>query len=401
MIYDRLNEAYENSKKDIPDAINAELLHMLEVGSGGSCADKYNIFYPGKIVDYNDSSKEYAIRYLPVNFYKIWKPLMDLLIKDQIHPVCRVLELGCGPGTSTFGFVEFYKLLAIDNPNKSFLVEFVLIEKEESFISILMRLWLKYIKEMPSNLKIKLKPHNIKLNEFLVEASNFDKFDYIIESNLFNPNESIEEKTIDSLLNIIGEKLLYKHSSVIFIEPSSLRLAEMLKKTRGIMQFYNLSIYSPCFCAKDYCEQFPNAHIDISGVKLANFISEKLYSSKGKKTHSFEYVVFRNDDLKKYDKFENKQSLDNLGEYIGNSINFKAFITSINIRENEIYLKVCDGSFSQRKDVWVKVPKAIINEKDINYLNSGRGNFVNVKKAMVISETKIDCLLSTDLKILR
>ena len=116
---DLLNEKYKNVKKDIPKSISKSL-QLLKNNYKEKSTSGVRFFWIDKKADYSSNSALYAVDYMPVNFYKIWHPLMELLLKEQIRPVCRVLEFGCGPGTSTFGFVEFYKYLALDNPDKEF-----------------------------------------------------------------------------------------------------------------------------------------------------------------------------------------------------------------------------------------------------------------------------------------
>ena len=102
---------------DIPETISTAIkslfgVHNLEELSHvqkQKLRNSYNELF-GKVgeTDYHEQSKEYTLRYFPVNFFKIWTPLYDLLTKDQLQPDCTILELGCGPGSSTMGFIEFY-----------------------------------------------------------------------------------------------------------------------------------------------------------------------------------------------------------------------------------------------------------------------------------------------------
>ena len=46
------------------------------------------------------------------------------------------LELGSGPGSSTFGLIEFFKYLAYDNHLTEFILELTLVEREHEFIAI-------------------------------------------------------------------------------------------------------------------------------------------------------------------------------------------------------------------------------------------------------------------------
>ena len=64
---------------------------------------------------------------------KIWRPLLDLAITDSLESSCRVLELGAGPGSATFGLIEFYKYLAFDNYSTEFYIDITVVEREDTF----------------------------------------------------------------------------------------------------------------------------------------------------------------------------------------------------------------------------------------------------------------------------
>lgn len=387
MKHENLHKIYRNPERPLPSSIKNVIYSSI-----GKQASAGNIQYNNNTVDYTGNCPEYTVRYLPVNFYKIWRPLMDLLLREQLKPEARILEFGCGPGTTTFGFIEFYRLLAEENPNTVFSIEFYLIEKESDFISILKEIWTSYIHEIPENLKVMLRPVNIDMDRFLQNISYFGKFDYIMESNLLNVSEKIGEETIRKLLRSISSELLNKHSSVILIEPSDPAHRKWLPAARNIMQQYGMTVYSPCFCSQERCTQKIHSHIDIKAVRDDNRTGDK---------HSFEYLVLRNDDLRKYECFNNKYPLSGFAQHIGEYVSFKAFIICAVNKEKKLRLKICDGSIESNKDMWYNLPKIYITEDENDYLNTGCGCIISVKKAKVTSPTNIECTLSTVWKISR
>jgi hypothetical protein len=150
---------------DIPETISTAIkslfgVHNLEELSHvqkQKLQNSYNELF-GKVgeTDYHEQSKEYTLRYFPVNFFKIWTPLYDLLTKDQLQADCTILELGCGPGSSTMGFIEFYRILACENPTMQFKLNFALVERESAFKDILKTIFEQYAVDFPCNLAVKI-----------------------------------------------------------------------------------------------------------------------------------------------------------------------------------------------------------------------------------------------------
>ena len=78
---DLLNEKYENVKKDIPKSLSKSL-QLLENNYKKTSSNDH-FFEGNRKADYSDICDLYTTRYMPVNFYKFWHPLMDLLLKEQ------------------------------------------------------------------------------------------------------------------------------------------------------------------------------------------------------------------------------------------------------------------------------------------------------------------------------
>ena len=121
----------------IPNSIEKALLSLYSVDRISDLKSSYkdNMSQKMKMFasfdNYANKHKEYTLYYFIVNFYKIWRPLLDLYYSGQLNENINVLEVGVGPGSATFGLIEFYKHLAIENLNKEFNLKFTLIEKEK------------------------------------------------------------------------------------------------------------------------------------------------------------------------------------------------------------------------------------------------------------------------------
>ncbi len=403
---DNLINIYTSKPLDIPKTIELGLLSLYGVDNLLNISPQEknkiyecheNFFMLEKTTNYDTCYKEYALYYLPVNFYKIWRPLIDLLKKNQIKNICNVLELGSGPGSSTFGLLEFYKHLALENKEITFIIKMDLIEIEKNFINVFKTIFSLYEKDLPRNLKVSINIFNEEVSSFI--ASNKNKYDLIVESNLFNQNEKIVNVSQEEIANTLSSFLNPK-SSIIFIEPAKYILSAPLRNFKSIMHKNGLTIYSPCNC-DSVCNQFTLASVNISNIKLIQDMSHNnlIDSKKNKCIHHFEYVVFRNDGLKKYifnrKAPKNFVKLCDLQDYINKTISFKAYITFFMDRNDPYYsFKICDGSLLTKKNIWLSLPKNIF-EHQFSVSNIGRGGIIIVKDAIVKSATSIECTLSS------
>ena len=405
------NKIYDINKDylELPFSLEKPILLLFGVSSfdkfSSTQKDKISnslsdLFSQTKKVDYSKIAKEYTLYYLPINMYKVWRPLMDLLEKNQIKEQCSILELGSGPGTTTFGVMEFYKYLAEDNPSIIFELKFELVEIEKAFLKVFKSIVNEYIKALPANLKVSFDLNEANFIDFV--RMNTKKYDYIIESNLLNNNEKILDlNNTDFSIRLNGA--LNKNGSVIFIEPAGKDLSQTIKELKFEMVKNGFGVYSPCCCNKKDCKQFPLASVNISNMTFINNLYENTIVTRKsyKPMHYFEYVVFRNDDLKKNQPFNNVKLLNDLSKYIGEKINFKANILYFMQDDEDYKVKVCDGSLETSKEVWLTIPKKIICGQAINPSMMGRGGTINIKNTKVVSNSNVLCSLSTRISMER
>lgn len=394
---------------DIPSSIESCILRLFGVARIEDINDQEKerirrvlagLFSDNSEIDYSVSCREYTLYYLPLNLYKIWRPLMDILYADRLPTKCKILELGSGPGSSTFGLIEFFKYLAYDNHLTEFILELTLVEREHEFIAIFNKLYLDYVKSLPSNLHVDINIKNEDAYKFVQECSGA-KYDLIIESNMLNPFEGRSDAILESFVRSL-KAIISPHSSVIIIEPAKQSLAVYLKQLKTIMFQQGMHCYSPCCCPNDECARFASARIEVKEIGIYSALVANGFINKALKNHSFEYAVFRNDKLSKYDYEGTGDNLSKLAANVGGKIKFKAFIlTFANETEDSFSLKICDGSLCDKSDVWLYIPKSILIEDSINCLTSGRGGLVDVKNAIVEGPQNIKCVMSTQLKIYR
>ena len=396
-------------RSDIPDSVYRGIMELVGASSisnlspekKGCLKDILSGLFSGRgRVDYGEYAWAYAVYYLPVNLQKVWRPLLDLAIAGELRPKCKVLELGAGPGSATLGLVEFYKYLAYDNYSTEFSLEITVIEREQAFIDILHTLMERYLPSLPVNLKVSIE--TIRGNASLFSEGIGDaRFDLIIESNMLNPNESFPMPELSAIAQQM-RTALSRHSSLILIEPAKPGLTNHLKEMRSLLSSTGMTCFSPCSCGHRTCSQFASARLDISEIAICQELYDNGIISQPPQWHAFEYAVFRNDSLRKYDFGGDGVLLCNLHGHEGEVISFSAFILAVASPDQpELSLKVCDGSLPDDRHVWLNIPKGTLRERDINTLTCGRGSMVEVKNAVVLSENRIGVIRKTRIKIYR
>lgn len=402
---DRIFDLLDKSK-DLPKEINDGINNLFCVSSFKEMSieqkkkiyNTMNMFFVKEgIVDYSKTVKEYTLFYLSVNFYKIWQPLVDLLEKNQLKNKIDVLDIGAGPGTSTFGLIEFYKQLAFDNGSIYFDISISLVEVEKEFLNVFDKLMNKYLSSFPKNLKVNIKTFNMKIDEYFDNYTT--QYDLIIESNVLNSNENSVNLGFDYFAERFS-KNLKKQSSLILIEPAREKEIRFLKKIKPFFEKNGLNIYSPCDCNNYTCNQFTNAMVDCSCISILKnaLMYGLLEARKNIYNHYFEYFIYRNDKLKKNKFVIGKNKLCELNQFVSKRINFNASIIAfVNKEEKGIYsLKVCDGTLKDNQEVWIDIPYNTLKDADII---SGRGDNIQVKYAYVLNNKRICCDIETIVRI--
>lgn len=392
---------------DIPETIQRGLLDLFSIRTIDELTQQKKsllknsiaqLFSTTALTEYDEYCRAYALYYLPVNMQKIWRPLLDLTITDSLEPSCRVLELGSGPGSATIGLIEFYKYLAYDNYSTEFYIDITVVERESAFLRIFDSLMEQYTRSLPSNLNVSIKPINADAADFLDHNEN-SYYNLIIESNMLNPNEHISACYLEDIAhNLI--RALGKHSSLIFIEPAKQGLTDFLRTIKAILLREGLCCYSPCCCENQICGQFASAQLNIKGISLCKKLYENDIITRLPDYHAFEYAVFRNDTLQKYDYSGSDSILCDLRNHGGELISFKAFVCAIAHPDDDVFaLKVCDGSIPENKSVWMNIPRKSLLEPQINTLTCGRGGMIDIKNAVVEAPNKLGVCRKTRIRI--
>lgn len=250
-----LNSALQ--PQDLPLSIQHELLNLIGVHSLNEINTNYRQFLrnafdynQNQAVDYHGKTKEYALMYLPVNMYKIWIP-MRLLLEKRCLPVkhavgssevpLKILELGAGPGTSTFGLLSFYKAIAEDNPHLQININYNIVEREMDFETVFEALKAAFLKNLPQNLHVTIhKTVQRDAENHMLFCAGMG-YDLITESNMINSNEHHDAEYRNRMIPDIVAALR-PGGFAILIEPGTQSNINMLNE---LVSYQPESVWAP------------------------------------------------------------------------------------------------------------------------------------------------------------
>lgn len=328
--------------------------------------DINTMFKGNRTIDYRDNYLAYVMYYLPVNVFKIWKPLLDLHINSTLKRDARILDVGTGPGSVPLGIIEFYKKLATVYEEVDFSLEFVLVDAQNDFLRIANKIIQSVKMYLPSNLKVNLK-ETICTKVTAESDYNLDKFDYITMSNFLAVGEGNNSKYSYDIVSQFADKL-EEDGSFIIIEPGDKEHCINLKRLRNkLVNNGKFNVYSPCvgiWEKKDNyeCSCFNTVRLRWELPNIFTYFKKNGLKHSLRKDVPFNYTVFRKDGFIKYEPITNIQhftKLSQLRENIGSVINIVAFIRTTIYRGDYIKLALCDGSScygGNIEGVWIDIP---------------------------------------------
>ncbi|MCX7904187.1 MAG: hypothetical protein N2486_06715 [Caloramator sp.] len=353
-----------------------------------------NLYKVPSKTDYSDKHITYIWYYLPNNMYKIWQPLIDLLIAGELKNEIRLLDIGTGPATLPLGIIEFYKIIAENLKDKEFILHFDLIDSQKKFIDYANYLINKAL--LPNNLKVEVKSYVVNLKDDSIIKKDF-KYDIISISNFINHFEHKKHFDAFKFLKNLGDNL-NEDGSLIIIEPGSKFECISLKKIRNKLineGVYN--IFSPCVPVWEErdeinCACFSTYIMKIKKPKIIDFlISKGLRKSKKREHVSYNYIVLRRDGLIKYSIEKNKQSFYTFKEiFEKQEKEFRVNVKGIVKKKSKKNLSfcICDGTIPD-KDYWIKIDDTASNitKEAINKLNMGEK--VSIKKMKIVKQENV------------
>lgn len=355
--------------------------------------DINSMFYPQSKAEYSNRYLAYLLYYLPANVFKIWKPLLDLQLKNVLKPHIRVLDVGTGPGSIPIGIIEYYRSLAESFPEISFSVSFTLIEAEEEFLKIAREMIASAKAITTQNLDINIENLLCEKIDAKSKFNNLKKFDIITMSNFLHVNEGENSRNATSIINTF-KNLLEEDGSLIVIEPGDQISSKSLKRIRNEVVNNNvLNVFSPCIGIwedkNNYnCQCFSMVRSFWKIPRIYEYLVTKGLSKARRIDVPFNYVVLRHDKTKKYEITRNSQhyvKLADLKQYSSQIVNVIALIRTVIQKGNMVNIALCDGSceFSEdSKAIWVS-----ISEEQLQYFGINipliAAEKITLKKVMV------------------
>lgn len=261
--------------------IRLEAIRQMSINYGGS----------SQATDYHGRADYYVLAYMLMNFYKLWLPLWEILQQGKLKPNVRVLELGPGPGTATLALLSFYCMLALDNRETQFSIDYVAVEREADFVRAADSMVNHFVAGHPcqQNLHINFQLRRQSFEEFFASGYGDERgYDLVLESNALNDHENVSE---DTHLNVAREMLyaLQAGGHAVFIEPRGRVNCTRLQKFFDDMMVEGVAmLLAPRNC-RVYCNR---------NTLLQQVVELGIRSSNGKNMeHGFSCMVL---EMEKY-----------------------------------------------------------------------------------------------------
>ena len=400
-----------NNKPVICDDIDQCLEQLPDIFVKKTILDINTMFSYQKKAEYNDRYLGYLFYYLPANVFKIWKPLLDLQIKNALKPQMRILDIGTGPGSIPIGIIEYYKALAESFPQLSFSLDFLLIDGEQGFLNIAKEMVALVQKQVPPNLVINLEKCVWEKVNANTTFNSFGTFDLITISNFLNVNEGENYRNSLSILTNLKERL-EKDGSLVIVEPGERTSCIALKRMRNQVvnrQIYN--VFSPCVGLWNEkttfdCQCFNMVRSYWQIPRIYGYLLSKGLSKGRRPDVPFNYVVFRKDNIKKYGVIKNPQhlvKLIDLKNHGGKYVNITALIRTVIEKEGSVKIALCDGSCSfsdDKNDIWISISKEELYKLGINIPLIAAEKLSLRKVSVKVDGEKIDLTIDKNTKII-
>jgi|LSQX01.3.fsa_nt_gb SAM-dependent methyltransferase len=389
IILDRLRVEFpENCTLD-------ELLRLLPSEFLSKTVQVLNQMYiSNQVVNYQDRHYAYLMYYLPANVFKIWRPLMDLQVGNNLKAECRVLDVGTGPGSVAVGICLYFGLLAESYPDIQFALEFTLLDAEGTFLDIAQDMLTRTAQALPHNLSVRISSvHQVVLGT--EELPELDRYDIITFSNFFTSNERQDIRGAYLILEKFKSNLV-QDGSIVIIEPGAQTECIRMKNLRNAAVNKGLyNVYSPCLGVwepKDVynCACFGMVRSHWNLPQIYEFLVAQGLNKANRPNVPFNYVILRQDGLRKYAPFQRQHfvPLCDLEHYVGKRVNVRAILRTVIYRPNSIHLALCDGSCAIQSDdeaFWVQTTDEVLKKHGIQS-RLVAGECITLKKVTVPHE---------------
>lgn len=271
---------------------------------------------PGDRPDYylGDSSlmAAYVAYFVPSNLTKIERPLSEIFLHPELEigssGELSILDLGCGPGTASAGFMDFFFRNLCRNREEITLLITALDRVEANLKeagSLLRELWDAYrsVYTGACDLNLEINSINADLLKLSGRSTTQKRHDLIVISNSLVETAGgaagIERRR--ELIELLALDYLKEKGSIIIIEPALKDASRGLLMLRdSIIREGRINLYSPCLTkgpcgaldsAKDWCHEADEWEVP----KLVRELDRLTGFNKSRLNYS--YLVLRKDGL--------------------------------------------------------------------------------------------------------
>jgi len=196
--------------------------------------------------------KTYAVYFMPANLVKL-HPVLDEMRRDKncAHfkkKSLSILDLGCGPGTFTVGFLEYLSEKCLPDSLDLESVELNCMDRSKENLSLAQNIIKEYLAHGPLSKNIKWKTFFVEgtitdSNSFQILFSEKARFDIIIAGNVIT---ELPEESINPVIDFL-EKHLSPDGTVIIIDPGTKTSSKQLLCLRNkLLLETGLYLYAPC-----------------------------------------------------------------------------------------------------------------------------------------------------------
>ncbi len=340
-----------NNDNAINDAINDCIKVFRGLKTTPRCLDQ---FYAKDLITIG-----YVINYLPIYFPQIYfifqflikyTKFLDILKTKATIPI-KILDLGCGPGTSSLGCINFLTLLE-RALHVQFQYNIYLLDQVERFIEIAKKIYAIH----PNKEHISITPIQQTVNlDNLQLPSHLSQFDIVFLSHFFvenTPNQDRIFRTISYLKDRLNDQ------GIIVMNPVA---------SNDIFRWFNsdyqtrLNLYkiAPCLGIEQkvvYGTSY--AFIEPCGDlcrfvlgEINNPFQNRFKAMQGNRENSSLFLVLSNIDMRitpKYTGFSSIQSIAQRDHQKsikkGDLVNVLGIYASQNIIRGNVTFYFCDGS---------------------------------------------------------